>query len=402
MRYTTEHEDSQKGSPSSSVLSRGCRSAATTPGHTRCHGIGTHADLHGDRAGHSEVNSLALGTRHLRSADARDTGCVAKVGRGCAAAAILLLSLAAPVLADPDAPDTLEVVDAVVLQDLLEADDFCVFVHYNILYDPTAEPADAADDLFLIRLMDGATELGVVSPYPYYNDGYDQGIAALYFDAATALTWEEPYTVEITGSPFAWATPPSTSLVLVESLYSGVDGQSENQDVLYDWAIAALEALETNWSVTLLESSEEGMILDETGQTYMTGAVPGLQALCPQLFWIKSESMDVTPRTWGTGQADLYEARFDGTFIGDGMDAVADLLHCSPQLLGGIVFVLVPFILTIILAERVFRTSTPALVTLPLLLAMGALLGFLPMAAFALIVIVFVLFIGYILFFRTA
>ncbi len=402
MRYTRMYEDSQTGSPSAPVLSRPRRWTATQARDLSATRGGHYSGTDGATTRSGARVALALGARHTCPHDARAAGCVARLGRAVAAAAIALLSLAAPVLADPDAPDTLEVVDAVVLQDLLEADDFCVFVHYNILYDPTAEPTDSARDLFLIRLMDGATELGVVSPYPYYNDGYDQGIAALYFDAATALTWEEPYTIEVRGSPFAWATPPSTSLVLVESLYSGVNGQSENQDVLYDWAIDALEALETNWSVTLLESSEEGMILDETGQTYMTGAVPGLQALCPQLFWIKSESMDVEPRTWGTAQADLYAARFDGTFVGDGMDGLADLLHCTPQLLGGIVFVLIPFILTIILSERVFSTSTPALITLPLLLAMGALLGFLPLAAFALVVICFVLFIGYILFFRTA
>jgi len=316
--------------------------------------------------------------------------------------AIAILGVIAPVLADPAVPDSLEIVDAIVCRDLLETGDFFVAVHYNILYDPTAEPTDTAEELFLVRLMDGADELGVVRPYPYFNDGYDQGIVGLYFDAAEGLVWESPYTVTLQGTPAAWATPPSTSFVLGPSSYSGLSGQTANQQALYEWMVDAVESLESNWSVTLLETSEEGSILDETGQTYMTAAIPGLQALCPQLLWIGSTSMDTEPRTWGTAQADLYASRFDGTWVGDGMDAVADLLHVDAPLIGGLFFVLIPFILTIIAAEKWFATSTPALICLPLLLAMGALLGFLPLAVFALIVICFVLFLGYILFFRTS
>jgi hypothetical protein len=341
---------------------------------------------------------------HARAEDSRGLLLHSRMGgvRAAIAAAILLLSLAGPVLADPDNPDALTIEGAIVCRDLLEDDDLFVAVHYNILYDPTAEPTDTAQELFLVRLMDGADQLGVVQPYPYYNDGYDQGIVGLYFDAASAPTWGDPYTVQLMGTPAAWATPPSTSTVLGPSAYSGLSGTTENQEALYDWFIPAIESLESNWSVTLLETSEEGAILDETGQTYMTGAIPGLQSLCPQLFWIQSVAMDTEPRSWGTGQADLYEARFDGTFIGDGMDAVADLLHVTPQLLGGLLFVLLPFIGLVILTERWFHTSTPALITLPILMALGALCGFLSLWVLAIVVTCFVLFIGYVLFFRTS
>lgn len=305
-------------------------------------------------------------------------------------------------LADPDPPDALEARSAIACRDLLETGDMLVAVHYNILYDPTAEPADTAETLFMVRLLDGVDQLGVVTPYPYYNDGYDMGIVALYFDAASALTWEEPYQVRLQGTPLAWATPPETTFVLGPSSYSGVSGQTANRQALYDWMIDAIEDLESNWVVTLLERTDGTAILDATGQNYMTGAVPGLQALCPQLFWVQSSSMDSTPRTWGTGQADIYAARFDGTWVGDGMDAVADLLSVTPQLIGGLFFVLIPFVLLVILCERLFNTSTPALILLPLLMAMGTLLGFLSMLVFALVVVCFVLFLGYVLFFRTS
>lgn len=325
------------------------------------------------------------------------------VGRALLAAGILILLLIPlPALADPAVPDALEVRGVIACRDLLEADDMAVAVHYNIDYSITGEPSDSAQDLFLVRLLDGATQLGVTRPYPYYNDGYSQGIVLLYWSAADAPTWEDEYTVRIQGTPAAWATPPEENFTLGDSSYSGVSGQAPNQQALYDWMVDAIEDLETNWTVSLLEHTEEGAVLNETGQSYMTGAIPGLQSLCPGLFWIRSSTIDTTPRTWGTGQADLYAARYDGTWVGDAMDGVADLFGVSAQLIGSILFVLIPFIFIMVISERRFFTSTPALIALPLLMAMGALMGFFSMAAFAICVVCFVLFLGYVLFFRTS
>ena len=297
-------------------------------------------------------------------------------------------------------PDTLKVIDCAAFHDLLETDDMLVVVHYNIDYSVTGEPSEPADELFIIRLMDGSDELGAITPYPYYNDGYSQGIAALYWSADDAPAWEGAYTVEIQGSPVAWATPPDTSLALGD--WTEVDSDAANQQALYDWMLNAVQSLETNWSVSLLESTDAGTVLNETGTSYLNGAISGLMALCPSLFWITAQEMDTTERDWGTDQADLYAARFDGTWVGDGLDSVAELLDVTPQLIGGLLFVLAPFILVVILCERVFFTSTPALILLPLLMGMAALLGFFSMWVFAIAIICFVLLIGYVLFFRTS
>lgn len=277
-----------------------------------------------------------------------------------------------------------------------------VAVHYNIDYSITGEPAETARDLFLVRLLDGATQLGVTRPYPYYNDGYDQGIVALYWSAATAPDWGDEYTVRIQGTPAAWGSPPVTNFTLGSASYSNVSGPTANRQALYDWFVTAIEALEANWSVSLLDHTESGAILNATGQSYLTAAITGLSALCPQLFWVQETSMDTGARSWGTGQADLYAARYDGTWVGNAMIAAGSLFGVSPQLVGSILFVLVPFILIMVLSERKFFTSTPALIALPLLMAMGALMGFFSMAFFAIAVICFVLFLGYILFFRTS
>lgn len=302
--------------------------------------------------------------------------------------------------AEPDVPDTIEVADAYAFRDLLEDGDVLVAVRYNIDYSVTGEPSQPVDDLYLIRLMDDSTEEGSVSPYPYYNDGYGQGITALYWSATDAPDWGGAYTVEIQGSPAAWATPPSDSLSL--GSWSAVSGQEANQQALTDWMVAAVQELETNWSVTLLESTDAGTVLNDTGTSYITSAISGIKSLCPELVYIRSSEMDTTTRDWGTDQADLYAARFDDTWVGDGLDSVSDLLGVTPQLIGGLMFVLLPFILLVIFCEKVFLTSTPALIALPLLMGMSSLLGFFSMFVFAIAVVCFVLLIGYVLFFRTA
>jgi len=403
MRYTREHEPGNNGAcPSISRGHQSCR--PTTDRHQNAARRWSPAGRAVPETRRAPHDAESLGVRDVRASTHRTGVRHSLVGRACAAATavVALLILALPVLADPAVPDALEIRSAIACRDLLETGDLFVAVHYNILYDPTAPPAETARDLYLIRLMDGVDQLGVVSPFPFYDDGYEQGIVGLYFPVAAGLVWEDPYVVTLQGSPVAWATPPTTSFVLGPTSYSGVAGQTANQQALYDWSIDAVQKLESNWAVTLLESTDAGSILDETGQLYMTGAVPGLSALCPQLFWVQSASMDVSERTWGTAQADLYAARFDGTWVGDGMDSFAAMLHVTPQLLGGLLFVLVPFLGIIILCEQSFRTSTPALILLPLLMAMGALMGFLSMAVFAIVVVCFVLFLGYVLFFRTS
>jgi len=301
-------------------------------------------------------------------------------------------------------PDTLEIVDVYVVRDLLEEDDFFVAVHYNIDYSVTGEPTQTAEDLFVIRLLsdDGAEQLGAVSPYPFYNTGYSQGLAGLYFDSDESLSWGTSYIVNIAGNPAWYGTPPTISYSLTGGDYSGLDGQAANQAALATFLIGVFEDLETNWSTTLLERTDVGTVLDETGQTYASAAVPGLQALCPDIYFVRAVTADYSERDWGTDQADLYAARYDDTWVGDGMSAIADLFHVEEQLLGGILFVFLPLILVMILCNRLFFDSTPALIAAPLIMACGAVMGFFSFGVYAVAVICYALFIGYVLFFRTS
>jgi len=329
------------------------------------------------------------------------------MGRAAAVAVLSCIVLTAPgivLAADPASPDTLEFCDVVVCRDLLEEDDFFVGVHYNILYDPTEEPSQTAQQLFTIRLLsaDGETQLGAVQPYPYYNTGYDQGAAGLYFDADEALVWSTAYILQIAGNPAYYAAPPSVNHALAGDDYSGMDGQEDNQVALYTFIVATAEALETNWSTTLLERTDIGTVLDEVGQTYFSAAIPGLQSLCPQVYFIQALTMDYTERDWGTDMADTYAARYDGTFVGDGMSAIAGLFDVEPQLLGGIIFVLIPLLAVMVMCLRWFHDTTPALIAAPLIMACGALLGFFSMGVFAVAGLCCALFAGYVIFFRTS
>jgi len=346
-----------------------------------------------------------MGKRNALPTESCSTGINHVVGRAIAVAAIAVCIIGTPVFAaDPDSPDTLSVVDVIACRDLQEEDDLLVAVHYNIDYSVTGEPSQTAQELFIIRLFssDGSTLHGAVQPYPFYNDGYSQGVAGLYFPAADGLVWNTAYIVQIAGNPAHYASPPSVNHALDGGDYSGFDGQEDNRAALYQWVIDSAEDLESNWTATLLEHTDVGTILDETGQTYYAGAIPGLQALCPQCFYIEALTVDYTERDWGTDQADEYAARYDDTFIGDGMDAIADLFEVEAQLLGGILFVLFPTVFLIIMSFRWFSDSTPALIGAPCIMAMGALMGFFSMGVFAVAGLCYAIFIAYVLFFRTS
>jgi len=325
------------------------------------------------------------------------------VGRAGAAALAVLILLVSPVLADPPAPDTLEIRDLVVVRNTIEDGDYAVLLLYNIAY-TDSYPDDSSQDLFRIRLMsvDGETELGAVRPYPYYNSGYDYGLACLYFDADSAPTWETSYIVELAGNPAEWSTIPRITRTLVLSDYCGFEDQEANQEAAASFLLDVLADIEVNWSTTLLETSSSGTILSTTGEAYVINAVPGASAIAPSIFYTQAYTPEYEQREWDTTQADTYAARFADSWVGNGLQKAADGLHVSYQLLGTVLFGVPLFVFVMIFCQRKFHDSTPALVAGMGVLLCCVLLGFTSMAVLGVMGIAYAMFIGYVVFFRTS
>ena len=124
---------------------------------------------------------------------------------------ILIASLALAI----DSPDALQINSVYAFQHCLETNDQLYIVEYSIDYDPN-NPEENITEAYLGRLIDGVDELKAVAPYAYYDEGYDEGIFAIYFSSSDSNlpTWEGIYTMKLEGNPtLTWlGTTASTAM----------------------------------------------------------------------------------------------------------------------------------------------------------------------------------------------
>lgn len=312
----------------------------------------------------------------------------------------LLLSPVAVLAADPDEPDTFQIISVIACRHVYEADDFILVFHYEIYYE-SGQPDTPASKLFLFRLMDtnGTDQLGSITPYPYQNSGYDQGCSAFYFSADDAPTWEEAYVLRMEGNPQYWVSPPVVTYSLLASDYSQLETQEENRLLLGNYILDVAMDLEINWQTKMVTEVDNGTVLSSTGETYFLGAINGLRVIAPQIFSTQIIPPDYTEREWETTQADAWAIRYDGTWLGDALENLEDTLGIQWNIITGI-GILGIIILIFALSQWKFNTTSAAPIPASLILLMGTLMGFVAPIVMALTTLGVVMFSGYILLFR--
>lgn len=320
---------------------------------------------------------------------------------GLVAALLLIGLLPQPAWADPPAPTNLQIESARVCRHVIEQDDFVLVFHYNIYY-ATGQPDDPANKLFTFRLLDtdGATHLGAIVPYAYHNSGYDQGCASFYFPAAEAPTWELGYVLRISGNPEYFGSPPLTSYTLVNSDYSQMETQEENQTVLGNYLLDVARQLEINWDIVLLYSGDLGTMLNATGETYFRGAIPGLQMMAPQIFPVQTITPEYEETDWTETQAEAYKERFANTWIGKALQSLGDLFRVEWNVITGI------FLMGVMVAmagwcQLKYGNIKPVPTSGTCLMLGGTIMGWWSPAIMAIITIMIGgLFLGYVWMFR--
>jgi hypothetical protein len=87
----------------------------------------------------------------------------------------LLIPLTAHAIDQPDNSDLIQASNAYTF--LLEKGDLLVVTEYDIQYATT--PTDyRSDEAFFIQLLDSGTTIGVNTLYPYFESGYQEGVAS--------------------------------------------------------------------------------------------------------------------------------------------------------------------------------------------------------------------------------
>jgi hypothetical protein len=319
-----------------------------------------------------------------------------KVIRIFAVTAILIISLLAfalpvhaVVMSDPDTAPSITIQTIHVNRYTAASGDIVITGLYDIPYTTlptTIDPNWTADKAFIFRLIatDNVTELGSVTPYAYYVSGYRQGVFSFYFPAATAPAWGQAYIIRISENPALFATPQSWDTTIPTSAYTTLTTQADNQADLADRVITLAHTLDSTYTVTLTTSSGGRTTLSSTGERYFSGAIYGLQAMAPTLYFLQDSPVDYTANTWTTTQFDIYAARFNGTWVGTAENVTAAALGLPVQVTMSIPILLLILGFAIGTSLLVHKLEFGWLIASVLLL-MGALLGWIPMSLMAVV-----------------
>jgi len=186
-------------------------------------------------------------------------------------AVLATFAMLTPVLA-MTAPDSLSINAVYAYENYQLTGDQLYIIDYNIDY-PTP-PSSKADVNYIIRLMDGAEELAWTAPYPYNDNGYGHGVAALYFAPGEGPTWDDDYTMILSGNPMVdWGGSfpyTSTSAFTWES-----NPLSETQSLVTTKILALAQGLEADWDIDMVETTSTASYLTVDGEAYFINVIPG-------------------------------------------------------------------------------------------------------------------------------
>lgn len=260
-------------------------------------------------------------------------------------AALIIFLFAFPAgiaLADQANPDSTPTATTYVFRNLIESGDQLYVVYANIPY--AATPTELESDAFIWRLIDtdGTSVLGQTTGYPFNDSGYGYNVYSFYFSSAEAPTWDQAYTVRLTGNPAIFDTPPTYDYTLDSGDFSSAASDTPTQRTeLGNRIILMAQNLDIQWGLTttttLLSETETGTVLSINGEAFFRNAILGLQAMAPQIFSFESGTVSNTDRTWSSAYATNISTQYAGTWVGTAQSAGASFFGKSYDLISIII-----------------------------------------------------------------
>jgi hypothetical protein len=273
-----------------------------------------------------------------------------------------------------------------------------MFIHgiYDIQY--ATLPTPSVRETFALRFLspDGLTEIAYNTGYPYHDRGYGKGLFSFYIPANIAPTWGLNYIIRVDESPLYFTSPVAFDFVLSASNYSLETDQIKAQTELKYNLLSVLDVLGREYAITTewLAPSDLGTVLSSAGEIFLRNVIPGIQSICPGLFYVQNIPVELSPRPWGTPtQSDTYRNRFNNTWVGDALTSMGTLLNTDYSMAGSIITLVLVFIwltLGFRFCGDVGSGKYPGALTY----LNSVLLGWTPMIAMAAILFVCFIYIG--------
>jgi len=242
------------------------------------------------------------------------------------AAALALTWLPVFAQATQPQPTSMEVLSAHAFTNLVETGDVSIVFRWSVHYEGYSE-AEYSDNLspaslailFNMYDTDGTTLLRTTTPYvyaPFETNGYEQGMASFYFPASENLTTDQGYFIQIAQNPTYFTSANTTSYTM-----TGTDWQDDTEADMAEWMLGQCDYLLAEYpDVTLKTATDIGIVFSTLGAQYFLAAIPGIQTLCPALFYVQDILPEEMPTSYDSTLQDQYSIRMQTSDIKRGAD----------------------------------------------------------------------------------
>ena len=275
-----------------------------------------------------------------------------------------------------------------VYHHVLETDDQLFIISFTCDYGVNPTEGNLTD-LFLVRLLTNAgVEIRAIQPFSYFDDGYNYGVASIYFTAAevTALgmTWNPalPYIMKFEGNPsLVWAASPPPNTQISPFTYSSATTTTETSEEIRLRVIALATSCEAFWGATTdmitYVASVPKLVYDATynGDAYFTSVIANLRVIAPTLFLAVLENPEQEER--GTISGTSYFPSLENRTVGTPFDMtnLAVSLGVDRILLSSLVWLALSALVAFGIATKMNNTKTIPIFIM-IFTPFGLLLGF--------------------------
>jgi hypothetical protein len=212
-----------------------------------------------------------------------------RVLRATILAVVFLAVVALPVYGFLTNPTSMEIKSARAFRNLAENGDIAIVFHAKEAF--ASYPTTPASSTIMYRLnSSNGTLMKTASPYVFSlfeNYGYGDAVSIFYFAPSENCTWGGAYNINILGLPayFTGLLDVNYSLTTADWNTAAIDTTTQ-QEEMRDYIFGLCDDFQGIYPDVPLKTTTDGDIsLSVYGESYFIGAIPGLNSLCPQLFF---------------------------------------------------------------------------------------------------------------------
>ncbi len=315
---------------------------------------------------------------------------------------ILVTIFSLPVCAVAN-PDNITIHTAKAFENIWEDGDMLFVVSYDIEY--ASEPTEDAEYTFQVNLLDST---GATIYLSRAIEEYQYNVISIYATpaqvTALGLVYGSAYKIRVTGNPAFFASLVEDINMDTQSLSPedwNTDGANSAIELLRLHCIDVADALESDWSVTLLTTTTEAeQVLNTTGSTTFLTAIPELNDAVPALFSLASGTANINPNTVNATyeSATTIENKL-GTSISDAFEGIGNFFGISETFAGGFWLLLLMLTTASIIFLNSGNSAGAMILTIPFVV-MGAYLGVIPISLLYTLAILVIVYVFYFIWLR--